>query len=118
MIKEKKNLTQENYNEVDDLFDLSASNRVITYFYIHTMEYSSAWMSATLGDINELGASLSDMTPKKTVQPRERVCGLCTKQAVHLAEFNDRLLCARCFDHEITSHAENGSKFKLRVAIA
>jgi hypothetical protein len=53
---------------------------------------------------------------QKKLKGREE-CELCAKATKCLAEFNNQLLCARCFDEEITAFVE-GRKLKVSVAIA
>jgi len=53
---------------------------------------------------------------QKKLKNREE-CDLCAKQTKCLAQVNNRLLCARCFDEEITALVE-GRELKVRVAIA
>ena len=87
-------------------------------FYMQMIEKSSAWGLLTLSEINEMHVhnELIGMSAKKR-HPNEERCGLCTKVTRYLAEFNDVLLCARCFAKEITTFAE-GKSFRMRVAIA
>jgi len=56
------------------------------------------------------------MRSRRRIQKDEK-CRLCSKDTRFLAEFNDSLLCPKCFDEEITNFAE-GRKFKMRVALA
>ena len=55
------------------------------------------------------------MAPKK-LKTREE-CELCAKETKCLAELNNRVLCARCFDKELTSFVE-GRRLKVSVTIA
>jgi hypothetical protein len=55
---------------------------------------------------------------RRVVKGTSGICELCSKHTRHLAKFNDVLLCARCFDQEITAFIERRIAFKLKVAAA